>query len=98
MQNKVASGFAVTYWQLQLFFSGHLSMTFHILSHAGEHMTYWDSETCKAHPYAERMADLVRNNVPKGGKVLMLGLGGGAIGARLCSEYDVTVIEKSKDY
>ena len=64
----------------------------------GEQMTVWDSRTCTAHPYAEKIAELVEDNVPKESNVLMLGLGGGAIGARLCSKKNnVVVLEKYQD-
>lgn len=66
----------------------------------GERMTMWNAQTCTGHPYSEKIAELVERHVAPGANVLMLGLGGGAIGARLCSspkQYRVVVLEKYAD-
>ncbi len=59
----------------------------------GELMTEWDPNSCKAHVYAEEIVNLTKKLVPKNSNILMLGLGGGAIGAKLCDIYNVTVLE-----
>lgn len=63
----------------------------------GELMTEWHPDTCTSHAYAEGIVKCVRDRVAPQSTILMLGLGGGAIGAQLCDEYDVTVLEISQE-
>lgn len=59
----------------------------------GEVMGGWCPRTCRSlYGYADEMARAVRDRVPPGSRVLMLGLGGGYLCGML-DDYDMTAVE-----
>lgn len=63
----------------------------------GELMTEWEPSVCSSPGYADAIVEVCRANKSEKSNVLMLGLGGGAIGALLSDAFHVTVLEKYAD-
>ncbi len=59
-----------------------------------ESMSEWDTGTCQADEYAEEAIRVIESLGKENAKILMIGLGGGSIGAVLAKDHDVTVLDR----